>query len=436
MIKENRKVITAWSFYDWANSVYPLVITSTIFPIYYESVTHTETSDIVKFLGVNFKNTALYTYALAFAYLMIALISPLLSGIADYSGKKKAFMQFFCYMGSISCACMYFFNADNVWFGILTVIFACMGYSGSIVFYNAYLPEIAKSSQHDRVSARGFAMGYLGSSLLLIFNLTMVMNPQMYGLTSTGEATRIAFLTVGAWWILFAQIPFYFLPGNIYNRKPKGNLLLKGYRELLLVWKNLKHDKRLTRFLTAFFVYNMGVQTVMLVATLFGKKQIGMETAELITTILIIQFVAIGGAYLFSYSSTQLGNIKTLQMATFIWIMVCIAAYFVNTASQFYIIAFVVGLVMGGIQALSRSTYSKMLPETIDHASYFSFYDVTEKMGIVIGMGIFGLIETLSDNMRKPILALIIFFVIGFILLLRVSKVKPMNEGLELPATV
>lgn len=428
MGKGNKKVINAWAFYDWANSAYPLVITATIFPIYYQGITQTETSDIVNFLGINFKNTALYTYILSFAYLVIAALSPLLSGIADYSGSKKKFMQFFCYLGAISCSLMYFFTAEYLWLGIILIVGACIGYSGSLVFYNAFLPEIAGSHQQDKVSARGFALGYIGSSLLLIFNLTMVLMPQWYGDISKSMASRISFLTVGVWWIGFAQISFYFLPDNIYNRQPRGNYLFKGYSELMKVWGELKKTKRLTKFLTAFFVYNMGVQTVMLVATLFGSKEMGMKAGELITTILIIQFVAIGGAYLFSFLSKKKGNIFTLQCATLVWILVCLGAYFVHTTNEFYIIAFFVGLVMGGIQSLSRSTYSKMLPETVDHASYFSFYDVCEKLGIVLGMALFGVIESLTNNMRNPIIALITFFVFGFILLIRVAKESTIHQ--------
>ncbi|MFH1005323.1 MAG: MFS transporter [Bacteroidota bacterium] len=423
LIKNNRKIITAWTFYDWANSVYPLVITSTIFPIYYASVTKTETTDNVHFLGIDFINITLYTFSLAFAYLIVAVIVPLLSGIADYSGNKKYFMQFFCYLGSISCSAMYFFTGlENLWIGIFTIILACIGYSGSIVFYNAYLPEIAEPKHHDKVSARGFAMGYIGSATLLILNLVIIMKHELLGIKNVEDAIRISFLTVGAWWILFAQIPFYYLPNNIYNKKPKGNYLFNGYKEIVNVWQELKKNKQLAKFLSAFFVYNMGVQTVMLVATLFGSKELKLESSQLIIVILAIQFVAIIGAYLFSFLSGKRGNIFTLKSAVIIWIVICIAAYFVQSASHFYILAVIVGFVMGGIQSLSRSTYSKMLPETEDHTSYFSFYDVTEKICIVCGMGVFGLIGQVSESMRNPILALILFFVVGFVLLLRIPK--------------
>ena len=314
--KGNKKIITAWSFYDWANSAYNLVITSTIFPIYYLAVTKTDTGNTVHFLGREYTNTTLYDFAMAIAFLIVAVISPLLSGIADYSGNKKRFMQFFCYLGSFACCGMYFFTGlENLWIGILTVILACIGWAGSLVFYNAFLPEIAEPQDHDRVSAKGYAMGYIGSGILLIINLAMVMKPDYFGIANEGMATRISFLTVGVWWILFAQITFYYLPNNVYNHKPEGHYLFNGYLELRKVWKELKQHKQLAKFLSAFFVYNMGVQTIMLIATLFGSNELKLESSQLIIVVLVIQFVAIIGAYLFSFLSGKRGNIFTLQAA-------------------------------------------------------------------------------------------------------------------------
>lgn len=437
LTKGSKKLINAWATYDLANSVYNLVITATIFPIYYKVVTTTkdaagnEISNMVTFLGFEIKNTTLYDFAIAFAFLMVAILSPLLSGIADYGGSKKRFMQFFCYLGAVSCSLMYFFNANTLYLGIILAILACIGYAGSLVFYNAYLPEIAEPEQQDAVSAKGFALGYVGSAVLLIVNLAMVMTRE------TG-AEKLAmmqwsFVTVGIWWLVFSQITFYHLPGankaQNESKKAAGSYLLKGFKELAKVWRELKHNKKLVRFLPAFFIYSMGVQTVMLVANHFGSDEIKMEAGQLITTILIIQFVAMLGAYLFSYVSRKTNNLFTLKIATVIWSLICIVTYlFVFTAQHFYIVAAFVGLVMGGIQSLSRSTYSKMLPETEDHASYFSFYDVSEKLSIVLGMATFGIINELSSTMRTPIVALIIFFILGFLLLLRVPKIEEVQS--------
>jgi len=448
MITPNKKVINAWSMYDWANSAYSLVITSTIFPIYYNSVTSSSTTDIVHFLGRDFKNTALYSYALSVSFLVVALISPVLSGIADYSGNKKAFMKFFCFLGAASCSTLYFFDGDNLWLGILAFIFAGIGYSGSIVFYNAYLPEITDHSGADRVSAKGFALGYTGSSLLLIFNLVMILMPELFfdvgkkvqelmlannSLTAdealadaksyySGVSSRFSFLLVGVWWVTFAAVTFYYLPKDIYNRRPTGNVIWKGYRELIKVIHELSNQDRLKSFLLSYFFFNMGVQTVMYVAALFGDKELNLKSSELITTILIIQFVAIAGAYLFAFLSRKFGNMNALLIAIIIWIGICIGAYFVYTAMQFYVIAFVVGMVMGGIQSLSRSTYSKLLPETQDHASYFSFFDVCEKTGIVLGTATYGLIEEMTGSMRNSLIALITFFIFGLLFLLQLIR--------------
>ncbi len=426
--------------YDWANSAYSLVITSALFPIYFHAVTTTDDNNLVKFMGRTYNSDSLQTYAISFAFLLIAAISPILSSIADYSGKKKRFMYFFSTMGAISCSALFFFDSiDTLWIGVLGSVLAAIGYAGSIVFYNAFLPEIAEVKDQDKVSARGFAMGYIGSSLLLIFSLTMILFPQWYGNIESGAATRLAFLLVGVWWFAFAQYTFHYLPNNVYGQKPSGRYVFNGYLELKKVWFELRQSNRLKTFLISFFFYNMGVQTVMYVATLFGDGELHLPSSILIAIILIIQFVAIGGAFLFSSLSKRYGNIYSISIALIIWVGICIGAYFcdkrygVDEQTMFMILAAVVGLVMGGIQSLSRSTYSKLLPETKDHASYFSFYDVCDKLGTVLGTFAFGYINEISGSMRNSIIVLASFFIIGLILLLRMRKEKsPELEGIAI----
>lgn len=418
----NRKLINAWAFYDWANSVYPLVITTAIFPMFYEAVTTTEvggiSSDLVRFWGMEFKNTELYSYVAAFSFLIVSLISPILSGIADYSDSKKEFLQFFCYLGAISCGALFFFDADHLEWSMLPVLTASIGFWGSIVFYNAYLPQIAPPQLHDRISAKGYALGYIGSSILLIINLVMIMGFDI--------DARWAFVTVAIWWVGFAQITYRRLPRVYATEREVENKFTKGWRELKKVWFQLKEMKTIRRYLISFFVFSMGVQTVMLMATLFAAKEIewGADQAKsgLIISVLIIQFVAIGGAYLLSWLSSRWGNIKALALSLYIWIAICIIAWFIHSPIEFYITAGLVGLVMGGIQSLSRSTYSKLVPETKDYASFFSFYDVLEKLGIVIGTFSYGLIEGVTGSMRNSIIALISFFILGLFLLYRVPK--------------
>ncbi len=429
MKKNDPKVIRAWTWYDWANSVYSLTITTAIFPIYYNSVTTVNGSDLVTLFGREFKNTALYSYSLSFAFLLVAFLSPLISGIADYKGNKKSFMKFFCVLGSLSCAALYFFkDVDSLGVGVLAFILASVGWAGSIVYYNAFLPEIATKDMQDKVSARGFALGYIGSSLLLIINLLMVMMPQTFGLSGAGEASRLSFAMTGVWWLGFAMYTFKYLPQKTTPNKFDGNLMMHGFNELKKVFQQIKTLPSLKRFLASFFFYNMGVQTVMYVASLFGDKELKMKDDELIVTVLIIQFVAIAGAYLFSLISQKIGNIKALIIAVLVWIAICAVAYFVYTSCQFYGLAFTVGMVMGGIQSLSRSTYSKMLPVTNDTASYFSFYDVCDKIGLVLGTASYGFIEEITGSMRNSIIALASFFVIGLLLLFNIRNFKAANE--------
>ncbi len=416
-----KKVINGWAMYDWANSVYNLVITTTFFPAYYAAVTSLENfPNGITFLGRTFVNTELKDYVLAFGFLVIAILSPILSSIADYKGNKKNFMRFFCYMGAVSCALLFYFDKNNVTLGLLCFMFAGIGFYGSQVFYNSYLPEIAAEKDMDRISARGYTMGYIGSVLMQLVGFALVMTMKDKGLALT-----ITFLLVGIWWVSFAQISFTRLPISPKSeRKSKKHVLVNGFHELQLVWKQVIHMPVLKRFLGAFFFYSMGVQTVMLVAIDFGIKELKLADDKLIITAVIIQLVAIGGALAMSKLSAVYGNIKVLIFTVLLWICVCIAGYFTTTEIHFYIIASLVGLVMGGIQSLSRSTYSKLMPQTKDTASFFSFYDVTEKLAIVIGLFSFGFIEGFTGSMRNSLLALIVFFVLGLLFLLVTRKAQ------------
>jgi MFS transporter, UMF1 family len=417
-----KKVINAWAMYDWANSAYNLVITSTIFPAYYDAITtlKNDKGDIIShkviFLGRQFESASLYNYAIAFAYLVIALISPILSSIADYKGNKKRFMQFFCYLGAVSCCSLFLFDKNTLPLGIAGCILAAIGYCGSLVFYNSYLPEIASDADRDRVSAKGFSFGYIGSVLLQIICFLFVLKPEWFGISDDSFAPRLSFLLVGFWWMGFAQITFANLPKSVAAGKENTrNIFTNGFAELKKVWQQAGRLPLLKRFLVSFFFYSMGVQTVMLAATLFGSQVLKLPTEKLIVCILIIQIVAVGGAYTMAKLSDRFGNFRVLMFVVIMWIGICIAAYMITTEMQFYIIAVLVGLVMGGIQSLSRSTYAKTMPETVDTASFFSFYDVTEKLAIVIGMFSFGLIQELTGNMRNSVLALIVFFALGLI---------------------
>ncbi|KGE12896.1 MFS transporter [Sphingobacterium deserti] len=423
--KNDKRLIRSWSMYDWANSAYNLVITSTIFPAYYTAITQTEEhGDVVSFFGFKIINTALSNFSLAFAYLIMAITLPFISSYADVHGKKKQIMMFFTYFGALCCMGLFFFKIETLEMSIILFALAAMGYIGGVLFNNSYLPEIATADQQDRVSAQGFAYGYVGCVTLQIICLLFILFPQWFGITDASFGPRLSFLLVGVWWAGFATIPFRALPGNQRSSiRASKKLFRTVIIEFRIVLRKIGRMIRIKRFLPAYFFYASGVQTVMIVAAAFGAKELKMESSKLIVTILLIQLVAILGAILMSKLSERFGNIKVLIAVVVVWLGICIAAFFVHTEMQFYILACVVGLVMGGIQSLSRSTYSKFLPEdTKDTASFFSFYDVTEKLAIVMGLLSFAFIEQVTHNIRYSALALSVFFILGGLLLFRVLR--------------
>lgn len=429
--KGSKKLTNAWAFYDWANSVYSLVISTAVFPIYYSGMTSVmeNTDGKIEFLGTLWNSTTLLNYTIGFYMLIVALISPILSGIADYTGNKLKFLKFFCLLGSLSVMGLYFFkDADTLWIGILFTITAGIGFWGSIVFYNAYLPEVAYPEQQDNVSAKGFMFGYFGSIMLLILSLVLI-ETEVFGMFDKAYGSRITFVLVGVWWLGFAQITYKRLPNNVYNKKPEKDFIWKGFRELKQVSKELVNYPQLRTFLIAFFLFSVGAQTIIYMAGIFGSDELGLPSFNLILTILLVQVVAILGAYVFSRLSNKLGNIKTLKITIVIWCFVCFTAFLIDKSQEnvniyFYILGGLLGLVLGAIQSLSRSTYSKLLPETNDTATYFSFYDVTEKIAIVLGMLVFGVLVSVTGSMQWSVLSLAIFFLISFIVLSRVGKTK------------
>jgi len=430
--KGDKKLINAWAFYDWANSVYSLVISTAVFPIYYSGITESfaNIEGEINFLGTQLNPTTLYNYTLAFAFLIVAFISPILSGIADYTGNKLKFLKGFCMLGSFSVMSLFFFEGEEtLWVGIVFTILASIGFWGSIVFYNAYLPEVAYPEQQDKVSAKGFILGYTGSIILLLFSLVMVNKPELFGIPNAAMASRLTFVLVGIWWLGFAQITYRRLPNNVYDRKPSKDFIWKGLVELKKVLVEIKQYPTLNLFLGSFFLFSVGVQTIILMAGIFGSKELGLPTLDLIAVILLVQIVGIAGAYLFSRLSVKIGNLKTLKITILIWAIVCLIAFLLDKNQEyvnyyFYGLGALIGLVMGAIQSLSRSTYSKLLHETKDHATYFSFYDVTEKIAIVFGMLVFGFLISITGSMQWSVLFLAIFFIFSFVVLSFIGRTK------------
>ncbi len=431
--KGSKKVLNAWAFYDWANSVYSLVISSAVFPIFYGALFRLAEVEQVSVFGVMIARGPLISYLSSAAFVLIALATPLISGVADYLGNKKVFLKFFCYLGAASCIALYWFSLDHIYLSLLCYFFGLVGSWLSIAIYNSYLPDIAYKDQQDRVSARGFAMGYIGSVLLLLVNLAMVMRPNWFGIEGTEEnpaemmAMRYSFITVGLWWILFSQYTFRHMPKGYKKEGDRKQLILGGFNELKKVRLEISTQLFLRKYLWAFFIYSMAVQTILLIAAYFGEQEIdwgsdNQRTVGLIVSILLIQIVAMVGSVITGRLAERLNNISMLIVINGIWLLLCIYAYFVETPSDFYLAAAWVGLVMGSIQTLSRSTYSQNLPDTQDTTSYFSFYEVAEKVGIVIGTFIFGYIAQLTGSMRGAALFLGVFFLVGALLLARLKK--------------
>ena len=419
----DKKIIRGWVLYDWANSVYQLTIASAVFPIYYNQVTRSGNDFIVDFFGLRIINTVLYSWAIAAAYLLVAVLSPLLSSVADYTGRRKAFMKAFTWIGAVSCGALFFFDSTTVELGIVAFALGTLGYGGSIVFYNSFLPIIAAPKDQDRVSARGYAMGYLGGVLLLVMNLVLIMKPDWFGITDPLLPAKISFLTVCVWWLGFSQITFTRLPKYTFGHRRKGTgALFGGYKELREVWRQIRTMPILKLYLAGFFFFTMGLLTVMFMAATYGEKQIGLKAEILIATILVIQLIGMAGAWLFAKLSGRFGNIRALMSSIVLWALICLGAYFIRDAVGFILIAACVGLVMGGSQSLARSTYSKLLPPTEDHTSFFSFYDVMDKLATVGGTFCFGVIEAVTGSMRHSVLAIIVFFVIGLGFLLAVMN--------------
>ena len=428
-IKGDKKVLKAWAFYDWANSVYPLVISTAIFPIFYGELF--VENDYINFLGIYYKSSALIQHITSLVFLCLAILIPILSGVADFLGNKKNFMKFFCYLGSLSCIGLYFFDLENIYLGLSFYFLALFSFWASLVFYNSYLPDIAFPKQQDRISALGYSYGYVGSVLLLVFNLAMIMLPEFFGLSNENnegkmQAMRISFLLVGLWWASFSQYTFYYLTQNLNNDDKKDafkkSVIFSGFLELKEVWQILKKDISVKKFLIAFFTFSCALQTIILIATYFGDEEIlwkngDEKTIGLIVSMLIIQLIAILGAMLTATVSNKIGNIKTLIFLNLIWFLLCLGAYFVQYPIEFYIIAGFVGMVMGGTQALSRSTYSKLIPKTENTCSYFSFYQMSMILSVVLGTFMSGIVDQLTGSLRNSIIVFAVIFILGAILL-------------------
>lgn len=415
--KNQKKVINGWVMYDWANSAFFLVVATAIFPPFFEAVT----PKVIDVFGLSINNSAFYSYMVALTYLIMAFMTPTLSGIADYSGRKRLFLRSFVLFGSIACMLLFFFKGvGQMWLGILCFMVSTIGCAGSLVFYDAYIPEIATKDKYDKISAKGYAFGYIGSMMLLIGILTIMSNAEKLGITDGTFPARLGFLLVGLWWLLFSQVSFRVLPKG-ERLKWNNSFIARGNKEVKKVFDEVKKDKSISNYLISFFFFSAGVQTVVYVASVFASKVLNFAPEELIKLILLIQVVAIIGAYLMTFISKSIGNKKTMILQIFIWMVICAVASQVENKDAFYIIAAFVGMVIGGIQSLARSSYSKMIPREDDLTSYYSFLDILYKLSIVVGTFAFGIVEDITGDMRNSILLLSFFFIIAIFFMFRVN---------------
>ncbi|MEK7434911.1 MAG: MFS transporter [Cyanobacteriota bacterium] len=429
-LNRNPKAVFGWTMYDWANSVFALAITTAIFPSYFSSISKSikinDVSDnihIVNFLGFQMPSISIYSYAISLSYLIIALLSPILGAIADHTGNKKKFMMFFCSIGSLSCTLLYFFDKTNYPMGVILFLFASLGFAGGNIFNDSFLPEVAEQKDYAKVSARGFMMGYIGSLIQLLMCLVLILNFKSFGFPDVASATKVSFVLVGLWWFGFAQITFFSLK-ELKPEKTEGNIIKKGFEELYKVFFEIKENKLLIRFLFSFLFYDMGMQTVIYTASSFGTDELHLTQPQLITTILLIQLIAIVGANLFAKASEKFGNINTLITGIIFWTFICMAGYFIQTPTHFYILACSVGMIMGGVQALSRATFSLFVPDAGENAAFFSFYSIVDKIAIILGLLSYGLINQVTHNLRTSILFLIVYFVIALALIFSIRKEK------------
>lgn len=414
--------------YDWANSVYSLVITSSLFPVFFGLVALNKADgNTVDFLGFKVLNSALFSFSVSFSFLLAGLTSPLLTALADLGNNRKSFLRFFCILGSLSCIALATFSGQHLEWGMAFFVLASLGYSASIVFYNSYLPSIAGPDQLNAVSARGFAMGYIGSVILLIFILLPILLPSVFGFLGLRfvQICRIGFVLTGLWWLFFGLFAIRSLPDA--SHLPTLKRTWKNIRiRLISAWLMTFQLYGLGQFLLAFFLINTGVQTIMYLAALFGDKELHLPAEKLILTILILQLVAIIGARFFAWLAGFQGAIPVLILVSAGWIGASIGAYFIQNEMQFYLLAALVGSVMGGTQSMMRSVFAGFLPEEeTSRSALFGWFDLLDKISTVLGTFLFGFINQMTGSMRWSALSLTVFFIMGMIILWFIWNRRP-----------
>ncbi|MGB1204865.1 MAG: MFS transporter [Chitinophagales bacterium] len=428
---DDRKTILAWSLYDWANSAFATTVMAGFFPIFFKMYWNTGVDPVT--------STARLGIANSVASVFIVLLAPFLGSIADQGSAKKKFLFFFAFMGIVMTCGLFFVTQGNWLLAMLLYMAATIGFSGSNIFYDALLPSIASEKKLDFVSALGFSLGYLGGGVLFAVNVAMVLSPETFGFADKASATQFSFLTVGLWWAMFSIPIFLWVeePKN-QNEKPKGNLIVAGFRQLTETFREIKQLKTIFLFLLAYWLYIDGVDTIVRMSVDYGMS-IGFEDTDLITALLLVQFVGFPAAIAFGFLGQKIGAKAGIYIAIFVYLGISVGGAFIDEKHEFYIMAAVIGLVQGGIQALSRSYYARMIPKG-KTAEFFGFYNMLGKFAAVIGPALMGFVGLFIRNMgytsdfasRASITSIAILFILGAIIFYFVDEEKAKQEVADL----
>ncbi len=415
--QNHKRAIRAWAMYDWANSAFVTTVMAAVLPVYYANVAAVN-------LEPNMR-TAAWAYTTTISLLLVAIIGPILGAMADLSGAKKKFLTAFVIMGAVGTSALFFVGSGDYLLASAFYVVAALGFSGSIVFYDSLLPHVARPDEIDQVSSRGYAMGYLGGGILLAVNLAMIMLPPS---ELQGLMTRISFLTVAVWWLVFT-IPLWRHvpepPRRILSGEEKINPLTGSFKRLGHTFSQIRKYKEAFKFLVAFWLYNNGIGTIITMASIYGKE-LKFSDTTVIGTLLMVQFVAMPFAFLFGWLARKMGTKRAIYLSLAIYSLIAIAGYFMVQELHFWMLGFAVATVQGGSQALSRSLFSRMLPKS-QSAEFFSFFGVSEKVAGMVGPLVFGLATQLLGGGRVGIISLVIFFILGGLLLTRVNE----REGIR-----
>lgn len=409
--------------YDWADSAFATSILAAILPVYFASLVP-EGGVIIEWGPVSFRtsSSALWAYAVSFSLLVTALTAPILGALADFSSSRKKFLFAFTYVGAALTLMFYFVRHGDYWLCLGIFVAANIGFAGATPFYNAFLPEIAGEGEIDTVSGKGYAYGYLGGGILLALHVLLITFHEAFGIGDKSVSIRISLSSVGLWWGLFAIPTFLWVPETVrsQDREAGVSCVSYGFRRFFNTLRGFGRYRDMLWFLIAFLVYNDGIQTVIAMAAIFGKTALGLDTGTLIGTLLMTQFIAWPGAVLFARLARRIGSKNCVMATLMLWMVIVAYAYFIRSSIEFWILGGLVGVILGGSQAISRSLYAQLVPKA-RAAEFFGFFAVSNKFASIFGPLIFGLITDLSEDPRNAVVSLVVFFVAGMMLLSRVD---------------